>query len=147
MRWRRVGGEAMMSVLAVSALFISLISPSANGMTFREALRNQVAGGCVRPLGRGSSHAVFYGVEAVAKTDTTEAAIVTITPHDEARRWCALSFVIDEATNPITVRIAFLKKATLGDETLVKDYLETSDLFDRVWILPKRVWVPTMPGT
>jgi hypothetical protein len=90
---------------------------------------------------------VFYGVEAVAKADTTEAAILTVTPHDEAHRWCALSFVIDEANNPITVRVAFLKKATPGDETLVKDYLKTSDLFDRVWVLPQRVWVSSRPGT
>jgi len=82
-------------------------------------------------------------VEAIATRPTTGEAIVAITPHNEADRWCALSVVIDEATNPITVRIAFLKKATRYDETLVEEDLRSSGLFTRIWILPKGMWVPT----
>ena len=143
MNWKAVSGMLLAIVLASIALSASIFSVPAKGAAFRNAQGHPVAGGCVRPTRSGGPHSAFYGVEAIAMRLTTESAIVAITPHNEAHRWCALSFVIDEATTPITVRVAFLKKSTSYDRTLVEAYLKTSGLFSRVWILPKGMWVPT----
>jgi hypothetical protein len=147
MRARILGGIAVAYVCALCALCVSISSGIAGAISSIDPHSGLVTGGCVRPTGPGHPHAAFYGVEAIAKPDVTAEAIISITPHNEAQLWCSLSFVIDERTHPLTVRVVFLKKATRHDEGVDRDFLKHSGLFSRVWVLPTREWVPVRPGT
>ena len=144
---RAIRRVVLATAAAGGVLCVSFPSGPADGEALGSSNQKTVAGGCVRPTGPGGPHSAFFGVEATAKPHVTDAAIIAITPKNETHRWCALSFVIDDATLPQTVHVSFVKKATNKDLTLVKNYLKSSGLFSRVWVLSKRIWIATRPGT
>jgi hypothetical protein len=95
--------------------------------------------GCPLPVTAYQPTATFIGIRAIVRTGVLSDELL-IGFKAQRSRWCLLSFVQDDRTNPIIERVYFLSGATDGDVSAVIAYMKRLGLFVHIEVVRPRIY-------